>query len=165
MAQQAAGLRPLRLGILDGLRLVENRVIETDVFQFGDVAVQRPVGGDDQIVLVELGQRVLSQQAGVVEHPEVGREGLGLLDPIEHQAAGHDRQRRGSPAVPRPLQAARLEQGQHLHRLAQPHVVGQAAAEAEVAQEVQPTESVLLIAAQLAAEPARRGAAARRRTS
>ena len=75
--------------------------------------------------------------------------------PVEDQAAGHDRQRRDAAAVLLGPRTAGLEQGQDLHRLAQAHVVGQAAAEAEVAQEVQPAQPVLLIVAQPAAEPAR----------
>src|SRR5271166_919290 len=46
----------------------------------------------------------------------------------------------------------RLEHGQHLHRLAQPHVVRQATAKAELAQKVHPAETFLLIGTQLAAE-------------
>ncbi len=47
------------------------------------------------------------------------------------------------------------QQGQHLHRLAQAHVVGEHAAETELAQEVEPAEPLALVAAQRAAEAAR----------
>ena len=67
----------------------------------------------------------------------------------------------GSPSGGAPQRAAGLEQGQHLDGLAEAHVVRQAAAEAEVAEEVEPAQPGALIAAELAAEPGRRRRPAR----
>src|SRR5438874_12645337 len=48
-----------------------------------------------------------------------------------------------------------LEQGEHLDGLAQPHVVGEAPAEAESAEELHPAKAVALVVAQLADEALR----------
>ena len=45
-------------------------------------------------------------------------------------------------------------QRQHLDRLAQPHVVGQHATEPELAQKVEPAETLALIGTELALEAA-----------
>ena len=95
----------------------------------------------------------VAARAGVVEHPEPGRELGSLLDPVEDQRAGHDRQRRplGLAAVP-----PALEQGQDLDRLAQTHVVGEDAAEAEPLEVVEPAQALALVRPQLAVEAGRR---------
>ena len=95
----------------------------------------------------------------MVEDAELRREASGLLLPVEDERPRHhDQRRRGSAAFPGggPQLAARLQQGEHLDGLAQAHVVGQAAAEAELPEEVEPAEAVALIAAELALEPGRR---------
>ena len=70
-------------------------------------------------------------------------------DPVEDQRAGDDRQRRplGLAVGPPPLQ-----ERQDLDRLAQAHVVGQDAAEAEPLEVVEPAQPLALIGAQLAVE-------------
>src|SRR5690606_1034527 len=71
------------------------------------------------------------------------------LAPVEHDGARCDHERRlAGTAAPPPGQ-----QRQHLRGLAEAHVVGEAAAEAELAQEVQPAEAFPLVAAQAAREP------------
>ena len=106
--------------------------------------------------LIEAVGQVAALEAGVVQDPQLGREPLGLLDPVEDEARGHDGQRRRTAAVgvggPRP---PLLQHGQHLDGLAQAHVVGQATAEAEVLQEMQPAQPGLLIGPQLAGESLR----------
>ena len=87
--------------------------------------------------------------AGVVEDAEPGREPLGLLDPVEDERARDDDQRR---PLRLPSGAAALEVGEHLHGLAQAHVVGEDAAELELLEVVEPAEPLALIRAQLAAE-------------
>jgi hypothetical protein len=118
--------------VLDRLRLVQDGVVEPELREVGDVAAQGAVGGEDHVVLLEVGAG--SQPgAGVVEDLELGRKPLGLRLPVEHQRAGDDDQRRsgvertGLPPLP-PV----LQQRKHLDRLSQAHVVGQAAAETEL---------------------------------
>ena len=79
-------------------------------------------------------------------------------DPVEDERAGDDGQRRplGLPAGPPPL-----EQGQDLDRLAQAHVVGQDAAEAELLEVVEPAQALALVGPQLAVEARRRRRAPR----
>ena len=52
--QQPAGLRPLRVGVLDRLRFVEDGVVEAEVLELDDVPLHRAVGRDHQVVLVEV---------------------------------------------------------------------------------------------------------------
>ena len=151
-AEQAGGLGRLAVGVLDRLGLVEDHVVELEVGQLGDIGAERAVGGDDQVVLGERLAQGVAARAGVVEHAEPGRELGGLLDPVEDQRARHDRQRRslglaaGSPP---------LEQGQDLDRLAQTHVVGEDAAEAEPLEVIEPAQPLALIGPQLAVEAGR----------
>src|SRR5690606_15914221 len=72
--------------------------------------------------------------------------------PVEDERLRHDDERR----PPHAFLPASLEQREHLDRLAEAHVVGETAAETELAQELEPAEPLLLIAAQLAAKAARR---------
>ena len=151
-AQEPGGLGRLALGVLDRLGLVEHDVVELEVGELGDVGAQGAVGGDDQVVLGEPLAEGMAARSGVVEHLEPGRELGGLLDPVENQRAGHDGQARplGLAAEPPPL-----KQGQHLDRLAQPHVVGQDAAEAESLEVVEPAQPFALVGPQLAVEARR----------
>src|SRR5207244_3232664 len=57
----------------------------------------------------------------------------------------------------RALLPPRLEERQDLHRLAEPHVVRETAAEPEVAQEVEPAEAELLVRTQSSPKSGRRG--------
>jgi len=91
--------------------------------------------------------------ARVVEHPQPGREAGGFLLPVEDQRPRDDHQRRPGPLA---LLAPRLEEGQHHDRLPEPHVVGQATAEAEPAKEVEPADPFPLVGAELAREAGRR---------
>ena len=86
-------------------------------------------------------------RAGVVEHAQRRREAPRLVLPVEDERAGHHDERRAEA-----LGAPRGEQRQDLHGLAEPHVVGEAAAEAEAAQEMEPAEALALVAAQAAAK-------------
>ena len=153
-AQQARRLGGLGARVLDGLRLVEDHVVEAHVLQERRVAAQRAVGRQHEVVVLEVLPGADAPGARVIEHPQLGREPRRLLPPVEHERPRHHDERRPGPLAAlvdrRGLArgAARFEQRQHLHRLAEAHVVGQAAAEAEALQEVQPAEPVALIAAQ-----------------
>ena len=92
---------------------------------------------------------------GVVAEPQRGHEAARLLEPVEDQRARRDDQRRPAAGAPARCPAPG-EQGQHLHRLAQPHVVGEAAAEPELAQELEPAQPLRLVTAQRSDEAGRR---------
>jgi hypothetical protein len=89
-----------------------------------------------------------------VHDAQFRREARGLARPVEDQRPRHDHERRLARA--RRVAAPRLEHRQHHDGLAQAHVVGQAATEAEIAQEAHPAERLALIVTQLAAKGRRR---------
>ena len=156
---QPGRLRRLAARVLDRLGLVEDGVIERVVLEVDDISPKRAVGGQDDVEVVELFPGLTAADAGMVEDAELRREASGLLLPVEDERPRHhDQRRRGSAAFPGggPQLAARLQQGEHLDGLAQAHVVGQAAAETELPEEVEPAEAVALIAAELTLEPGRR---------
>ncbi len=89
-----------------------------------------------------------------VEHAQRRRKARRLADPVEHQRSRQHHQRRALRS--RDLCPARLQQREHHHGLAKAHVVGEAAAETEVAEKAQPTKRFTLIVAQPTDERHRR---------
>ena len=83
-AQQPRGLGPGGCGVLDGLRLVEDRVLELDVLQLQRIAPQRSVGREHEVVPVEPVDR--PRAAAEVEDAELRRESRRLLLPVEDDA-------------------------------------------------------------------------------
>ena len=79
--------------------------------------------------------------------PAVNRAGLAL--PVADERHRADQQRRRAGALP-------ADQRQQLHRLAQAHVVGEHAADADLLEERQPGQPALLVRPQRAHEPVRR---------
>ena len=153
-AEQPGGLGGLAVGVLDRLGLVEDHVVELDLRQLGDVGAEGAVGGDDQVVL---GERLAERRGGR------GRCSRARLSRGVNLAASWIQLKtseRGTTARRRPLGLAAgpppLEQGEHLDRLAQAHVVGQDAAEAELLEVVEPAQALALVGAQLAVEARRR---------
>ena len=133
-AQEAGGLGGLGAGVLDGLGLVEDDALELDRAKPLDVQAHGGVGGEDQVRIREAGGAGVALDAGVLHDAERGRESLGLAGPVEHERLGRD----DEPGLGRGIFAARgldgtcamvEEMGQELDGLAQPHVVGETAAE------------------------------------
>ena len=121
------------------------------------VAPERPVGRDHDVVVLEVLARPRAPGPGVVEHPQLGREAHRLLPPVEDERLRHHHQRgpgSAASAVVAPgrkglaLLPARFQQGEHLNGLAEPHVVGQTAAEAELPEEMEPSEPLALVPAE-----------------
>src|SRR5690348_8050050 len=86
----------------------------------------------------------------MVEHAELWRKARRFLAPVEDQGSRRHHQRRSLA-----LGAARLQHSQYLRGLSNSHVVGETAAEAELAQEVHPAESFPLVIAEPAGEALR----------
>ena len=121
-------LGDLRAGVLDELRLVQNRRAEGELLQLLQVAPQQGVVGDDQIVLRNLLAQVVPRGAAFEhQHLEVGREPVRFAPPVvQHGRRADDQRRLGI------FRIAFLEPrqpGERLQRFAQAHVVGQNAAQ------------------------------------
>src|SRR5690606_7672479 len=111
------------------------------------------VGGQNQVVVREVPRARCALDAGVIKYAQLRHKTRGLLLPVENQRAWDDRQRwTGAPGT------AVLQQCQHLHRLAQAHVIGETAAETEIAQELEPAQRLLLVRTQFPLETSRRSA-------
>ena len=96
-------------------------------------------------------------RAVVHQHGELGGEALGLPGPVAgHRGRADDQGGTTRRLAPPPALCGRggevlvLQEGQHRGRLAQPHVVGQAGAEAEALQHLEPGHAALLVGAELA---------------
>ena len=148
--------------VLDELRLVEHDGRPGDLGEDVEVAGEQAVGRDDEIAGREHGRRL----AAVVA---VGAVALGaVVDGDGHrrrEAAGlglpvvDDRERADDEVRARSVD----EVGERGRRLAEPHVVGEAAAEAEAVEESQPAEAAALVGPQLAGERGRLDLLAQRR--
>ena len=164
--QQTCRFRTLAGGVLNGLRFVEHGVVELHFFERVDVAPHQPEAGDDQVLVFEVFDQVAAVWAAVSHDLELGAELLGLIEPVKDDRAGHDDERglggrhglgvlgarAGRVAVDRVAVGPAVHHGQHLDGLAQAHVVGQDAAHAEGAQELQPAQAFALVGPQGAAK-------------
>ena len=138
----------LRAGILDELRLVQNRRPERKFLQLLQIAPEQGVVGHDQIVLRNLFAQVVPGRAAFQhEHLEVGRETVRLAPPVvQHGRRADDQRRLGI------FRVAFLEPrqpGERLQRFAQAHVVGQNPAELDPGEVRQKIKTVLLIRTQI----------------
>ena len=162
--EEPHGFGGFGLGVLDGLGLVEDGVVEAEVLEEDDVGAQGAVGGQDDVVVGEAFGGAEAGWPGVVEDAQRGGEARGLFAPVEDEGArattseATGRWTRLTMAVvadgrrDRVRRPARFEQGEDLNGFAQAHVVGEAAAEAELAEEFEPAEALLLVGAELADE-------------
>ena len=155
-AQGADGLRLRGAGVLDVLRLVEGEVLPRHVGEERPVAVGEGVGRDEEVGLLHEGDEVVPRGplgAVVDGDGEARREARGLLDPVLDDGGGADEERRAD----RLARLARRQEGrEELDRLAEAHVVGEAAAEPAREEEAEPGDALLLVGAQAAQEGLRR---------
>ena len=142
--------------VLDRLRFVDDRQAPVDCFERRQ-ANERPVARHHQIEVGEL-RRVEFAQARRRhrrrvgdEQPQAGRKAFGLGRPVGHQRGGDDQQ---AGAARRRLLLAFDDQQQRedLDRLAESHVVGQAGAESQPGEQVEPANAGLLVGAQIGLE-------------
>ena len=142
-----------RLGVLDVLGFVQDHRREGAPLKELRVAAQDGVGGHDEIAARIA--RQLAPAAAEVLRAKVGGEALRFSNPVGQHRGGRDHQRgRGL------LRAVLLAQqiGQGLHRLSEPHLVGEQRPDAalpEVAQEAQPAKAGDLVRPRLRFEPLR----------
>ena len=133
------------MAVLDELGLVEKQPGPLD----GGVVVvldpEQAVGGDHHIDVcghVLQGRPPAAPGLGDRDHVEVGREPAALRRPVPHDA-GRRHHQIGS--IGQTTLSGVAHQGQRLQRLAEPHVVGENAAEPVLVEEGQPVESGVLI--------------------
>jgi hypothetical protein len=114
------------------------------------VAPQQRVGGEADVVLgifAKASARPVPRRLSTLS----GGEALGLALPVEHQRGGQHHQR-GLGEAAGVLFGEQVGEG--LGGLAEAHVVGEDAAEAVLAQVLQPGQAFELVGAQLEAKPA-----------
>ena len=137
-----AGLGGLGIRVLDGLGLVEHDVGEGVVGQQRGVAPQLGVAGDPDA------------RGLVAREVVVGRQHRGGDAGLEAGELGHPDgdDARGADDEAGAVAGARGEEGQHLHRLAQAHLVGQQRVGAEVAHAAEPGHAARLVGAEVGRE-------------
>ena len=122
----------LRARVLDELRFVEDDRAEGEFLQSFQVAPQQGVVGDDHVVLRNLFAQVVPRRAAFQhQHFQMRREAVGFAPPVvQHGGRANDQRGLGFLAV---ALVQPGEPGQRLQRFAQTHVVGQNAAELDLA--------------------------------
>ena len=139
----------LARGVLDGLGLVEDHQVEVDLRELGLVSAEGAVGREEDVRRLGAVQCLQAVGARVVHDPEVGGEALGLGAPVEDHRAGRDHER-GPALFAAPCSVQ--EVGEDLDRLAETHVIREAAAQPQVAELLQPAKPLALVGAEFADE-------------
>ncbi|MNZ70225.1 hypothetical protein D3C78_885560 [compost metagenome] len=145
----ARGLGGLGVGVLDVLRFVEDQQVVLVLAELFRVPWQQRVGGEDQVVLLDLGEVAAAAGAMQGQHAQVGGEAFGLVQPVGDQAGRHHHQRRRGQAAGLLFQQ---HMGQRLQGFAQAHVVGEDAAGVHLTQRLHPAQAFVLVGAQLGAQ-------------
>src|SRR4029078_1270824 len=89
--QQTDRLRRSRCRILHRLRLIQDQVVEIDVFQDRDIAPQRAVCREYQIESLDLAE--VAGGACRIENGQLRRKAPRLLHPVENERARQHRER------------------------------------------------------------------------
>ena len=131
--------------VLHRLRLVQHRDFIVVPEQQFMVPVEQRIGRDDQVMVGDF--REAPPPVGPVQHQnlQVGHEARGLAPPVADQARRHHQQARKGRLL---LQVPVRQQREGLHGLAEPHVVGQQAAEAAIRERPQPAVAGALVGPQ-----------------
>ena len=141
--------------IFDGLRLIDHGQPPVKILQHR-LAQQGTIAGDDQINALQL-RRIECLEIGSRHRRRMGNqqaqargETFGLRRPVGQQRSWCHQQagalRSGTFAF------EHQQQRQHLNRLAQPHVVGQASTQPKPRQQIQPLHTCLLVGPQAGLE-------------
>jgi hypothetical protein len=148
--QLAGGLGGLAGGVLDVLRFVEHQQVQRQHGQLLDVFGQQGVGGQDQVVIIEVREVFLRRGTIQRQHLELRGEVRGFVQPVGDQAGGHHHHRRAVQAAS-VFFAQNMRQG--LQGFAQAHVIRQNPAHFQLAQGLHPAQAFELIGAQRGIEP------------
>ncbi len=144
--------RAARLGarVFHLLRLVQHDQRERLPAQGDHIARQQRVAGQHDVLRAELGKLLRALRPVQGQHAQRRREAGDLRLPVRNQAGRHHDQRR---LAQRAALFQRQQVGDQLQRLAQPHVVGEYAADAGLGQCVEPAQAFALVRPQLHREP------------
>jgi hypothetical protein len=145
--ERPGGLRRARRGVLHPLRLVEDRRFPLDRREARRVPDEHAVARDHDAPRREALEQRGAARPLVAHGREPRREGARLLDPRPDDRGRRDHERRSARQVFR----RGREEGERHVRLAEPHLVGEHAAEAGCAQRPEPVEARPLIGAERAA--------------
>ena len=151
--QLAQGAGAAAAGVFHHLRFVQDQQVKGLRGQRIHIAPQQRVGGQHQVVVCNVWVAFGTVGTMQRQHAQAGRHARSLGLPVEEQRGGQHHQRgAGEPA--------RFLLGQHVGQglcgFAQAHVVGQDAAQALLAQVLQPGQALQLVGAQLHLQPLRR---------
>ena len=141
--------------VLDGLPLVQHAAVKFPLFVQGDVALQEVVRSDPDVgTVIPRNLRLPFGGAPKDEvYPEERRKFFEFVAPVEHQGGRADDKARGT----RLHTGSGGKKGNHLHRFAKAHFVGQNSAEAVAFQRFQPLEPYPLVGTQPVVQLGRRG--------
>ncbi len=135
------------------LRLVEDQQMQRLLAQHGDVACEQGVAGQQQVVIGEFGEVLLSAATGKRQQTQPRRETGRFILPVGDQAGRHHHQRRA-------IQTSGLLFGedvrQALQCLAETHVIAEDAAGAQFAEGLHPGQTLQLVGPQGGVQRARR---------
>ncbi|MGY4313491.1 hypothetical protein ACVWW1_002794 [Bradyrhizobium sp. JR3.5] len=131
-----------RVGILDGLSLVQHRDVPFTREQHLVIARDQWIGRQNKIVIADRFETLPAVGTMQDENPQAWGELARLVEPVGHQACGSDDDRRIRQMTARLLQR---QQRQDLDGLAQSHVVRQHAAQAAFPEQVEPSHALRLV--------------------
>ena len=134
-----------RSRIFHRLRLVQHRDVVVVPEQRFMVPVEQRIGRDDQVIVGNV--RKTPPPVGPVQHQnlQLRHEARGLAPPVADQARRHHKEAREVDLL---LQMPVRQQREGLHGLAEPHVVGQHAAEPAIRERPQPAVAGALVGPQ-----------------
>lgn len=132
--------------ILDVLGLVEDDGGEVVLVVVVDVAAQEGIGGEDEVGGLNLIPEGMALGAAEGKGFELGGEAVGFLDPVLHEAGGTDDE--GGGFAVGFATSLELQPCEGLQGFAEPHLVGEEAAELVLFKEAQPIDAFALVGAQ-----------------
>ena len=146
--ESSKGACLLRPGILDVLRFVEHEPTPVDRVELLEVAMHEAVGRYDEVVTTRFALKrlpLVPVEAVVHEDFQAGRERSASFRQLPTTDVGQIR-RNGRSSVPASCEMQ--HQREHLNRLPESHVVGEASAEPVLPEEQEPGEALNLVRAE-----------------
>jgi hypothetical protein len=137
--------RGLRIRALDHLRLIQHHKVPGQQLHLLDIAGEHGIGRDDDMNAVKFRPTLMPIEAVQHGDDQMRRELRQFGGPVGDEAGRHHDQRR---AIEPTFRLFDDDMGDGLGGLAETHVIGQEAAEAEAAQMLQPIHALLLIRSQ-----------------